>query len=30
MVTAVGDVVTVGKTLDELSNNKEVTECMEQ
>ncbi len=29
MVSAVGDVVTVNKTLDELSNNQEVTECVE-
>jgi sporulation protein YlmC with PRC-barrel domain len=30
MVSAVGDVVTVNKTLDELSNNQEVTECVDQ
>jgi len=29
MVSAVGDVVTVSKSLDELSNNQEVTECVE-
>jgi len=29
MVSAVGDVVTVNKTLDELSSNQEVTECVE-
>jgi sporulation protein YlmC with PRC-barrel domain len=29
MVSAVGDVVTINKTLDELSNNQEVTECVE-
>jgi sporulation protein YlmC with PRC-barrel domain len=27
LITAVGDVVVVGKTLDELSTNPEVTEC---
>ncbi len=30
LVSAVGDVVTVNKTLDELSTNQEVTECIEQ
>ncbi len=30
LVTAVGDVVTVGRTLEELSNSQEVTECVEQ
>jgi sporulation protein YlmC with PRC-barrel domain len=30
MVSAVGDVVTINKTLDELSNNQEVTECVEK
>ncbi len=27
MIDAVGDVITITKTLDELSNNQEVTEC---
>jgi sporulation protein YlmC with PRC-barrel domain len=30
LVTAVGDVVTIGKSLNELSNNPEITECQEQ
>jgi sporulation protein YlmC with PRC-barrel domain len=29
LVTAVGDVVTVGRTLDELSRNLEISECQE-
>ena len=29
LVSAVGDVITVGKTLDELSKNPEITECVE-
>ena len=29
LVSAVGDVVTVGKALDELSKNPEISECVE-
>jgi hypothetical protein len=30
LVFAVGDVVTVGRTLDELSKNPEISECPEK